>query len=226
MLKKGSLKGQRNIHNRMSHRSSVAKLGPKQVLWSKPFSFEQWFCTMRSPSRIMHGDGPRARTQQPMPPPGLHVEKFSGEACAPLNSPEFTECSRAHLEETPGSLRRGGVTGIWRTPSSPGYGCRRVEKPKLFLLHVTFLEASKLWPFTKIAKRMNLSNRCVVKIVTSMWSTCVGEGTDGCGSGHKVVLHHEVKAEFVNCDVCFCLRFHALTTTLPSDTQIPGVLAK
>lgn len=113
----------------MSHRSSVANRGSAAILWIKTLSMEKCFCTLRSPSRIMHGDGPRARTQQSVPPPGLHVEKFSGVACAPLNSPEFTECSRAHLEETPATLRRGGVTGIWRTPSLPGYGCRRLEFP-------------------------------------------------------------------------------------------------
>ena len=100
--------------------------------------------------------------------------------------------------------------------------------PVLFSLGKTCDVNRKMYSykFTNFAKQRNLSNRCGVKSVTSMWSTCVGEGTDGCGSGHRVVFHHDAKAGFVNCDVCLCLRFYALTTTLPSDIQIPGDFAK
>ena len=190
------MKGQGSSNNRLSHRSSVANRCPKPVVWVKPLLLAQCSCTLRSPSRIMHGDVPRARTQQSMPPPGLHMEKFSGAACAPLNSPEFTECSRAHLEETPGTLRREGVTGMWRTPSLPGYGCRRVENPPNF-----FFFTCRFWKEQNSGLSPNLQKK------TQFVQQMRGGGRDiqvahvcgwrngWCGSGHKVVFHHDVKAE-------------------------------
>ena len=69
----------------------------------------------------MHRHGPRLPQRDSQPPIGLTMKKFSGGASARLDSSEFTECSRAGLEETSGKVYDGAcLTGIRRIPSLPG----------------------------------------------------------------------------------------------------------